>query len=361
MSESIDYKSTVKLPQTDFPMKGNLNIQEPKFVEKWLKDGIYQKIMDKNQGKAAFTLPDGPPYANGSIHIGHALNKTLKDIVIKYKNMNGFRAPFVPGWDCHGLPIEHAVLKGLGAKAKEKTDSELRGLCRAEATKWIKHQGPQFQRLGVLADWEHPYYTMDADYEAEGVREFARAFKNGFVYLGTKPVYWNWTLQTALADAEVEYHQHKSPAVYVKFPVKDAATLKKLGNPSKPISLVIWTTTPWTLPANLGISLNADFEYNIFEIENELVVIAKNLKEFFETDTELKLKDTGFSFKGSALDKGLAQHPFIDRTSLIMNGDHVTGDAGTGAVHTAPGHGADDYKVGLRYGLPVFSPVNERG
>lgn len=356
-----DYKSTIKLPLTDFPMKGNLPVKEPEIIKGWFEKQIYQKMMQKNEGKPSFTLPDGPPYANGSIHIGHAFNKTLKDIIIKYKNMRGFKAPFIPGWDCHGLPIEHAVMKELGQKAKEKSDNELRTLCREWAQKWIDHQRPQFQRLGVLADWENPYYTMQADYEAEEVREFGRAFKNGVVYLGTKPVYWNWTLQTALADAEVEYHQHKSPAVYVKFPVKDAATLKKFGSPKKELSMVIWTTTPWTLPANLGIALHPDFEYGIFDTGSDLIVIARSLKEFVEKDTGLTLQDTGFKIKGQELEMGLAQHPFIDRTSLIILGDHVTQDAGTGAVHNAPGHGADDYKAGLRYGMEILSPVDPRG
>lgn len=361
MSTTPDYKSTVSLPQTDFPMKGNLSTKEPEIIRQWMDKKIYQKLQDKNKGKPTFVLPDGPPYANNAIHIGHALNKTLKDIIIKYKNMKGFQAPFIPGWDCHGLPIEHAVMKNLGQKAKEKSDAEIRALCRAEASKWIEHQRPQFQRLGVLADWENPYYTMQPDYEAEEVREFAKAFQKGLIYLGTKPVYWNWTLQTALADAEVEYHQHKSPAIYVKFPVKDKATLAKLGNPAKSISMVIWTTTPWTLPANLGIALHEEFDYSIFDSGSELLVLAKNLKEFVEKDTGLSLKDTGFSFKGKTLERGLAQHPFLDRTSLIVLGDHVTADAGTGAVHTAPGHGADDYKVGLRYGMEILSPVDPRG
>jgi isoleucyl-tRNA synthetase len=361
MTTTPDYKSTVLLPQTDFPMKGNLSTREPEMIKKWMEQELYQKIQKKNQGKPTFVLPDGPPYANGSIHIGHALNKTLKDIIIKYKNMRGFQAPFIPGWDCHGLPIEHAVMKNLGPKAKEKTDTEIRALCRAEASKWIEHQRPQFQRLGVLADWQHPYHTMDSDYEAEEVREFARAYQKGVVYLGTKPVYWNWTLHTALADAEVEYHPHRSPAVYVKFPVKDAETLKKLGSPTKPVSFVIWTTTPWTLPANLGIALNEDFDYGVFNTGSDLIVIAKSLKEFVEKDTGLTLTDTGAAFKGKQLEFGKAQHPFYDRTSLIILGSHVTADAGTGAVHTAPGHGADDYKAGLRYGLEVLSPVDEAG
>ena len=355
-----DYKSTIRLPQTDFPMKGNLPTKEPEIIKKWEQNSIYQKMVAKNKGKASFVLPDGPPYANGSIHIGHALNKTLKDIIIKYKNMSGFSAPLIPGWDCHGLPIEHAVTKNLGSKAKEKSETEIRELCRAEANKWVNTQREQFRRLGVLADWENPYLTMSPQYEAEEVREFARAYKTGAIYLGTKPVYWNWTLQTALADAEVEYHQHKSPSIYVKFNVTDPATLKKLGQPSKPTSFVIWTTTPWTLPANLGICLGADFDYSVFDTGSENLIIAKALKEFFEKETGLTLKE-GFNFKGADLERGLARHPFIERNSLLVVGPHVTLDAGTGCVHTAPGHGADDYKVGLKYDLPILSPVGPNG
>ena len=341
-------------------MKGNLPVREPEIIKKWTDAQIYQKMIERRQGKTPFVMPDGPPYANGGIHIGHALNKTLKDIILKYKNLAGFQAPFIPGWDCHGLPIEHAVMKNLGAKAKEKTNDELRGLCRAEAQKWIDIQKEQFRRLGVLADWDHPYMTMSADYEAEEVREFARAFEKGVIYLGTKPVYWNWTLQTALADAEVEYHNHRSPSIYVKFPVQEAATLKKLGSPTKPTSFVIWTTTPWTLPANLGVCLNAEFDYGVYQAGDECYVIAKGLKESVEKETGLQLNLVS-SFKGETLDLGKARHPFYDRDSLIMLGDHVSLEAGTGCVHTAPGHGADDYKVGLKYHLPILSPVGPNG
>jgi len=341
-------------------MKGNLPTKEPEILKYWDDKKIYQKMVQRHAGKKPFVLPDGPPYANGSIHLGHALNKTLKDIIIKYKNLKGAPAVFIPGWDCHGLPIEHKVLKDLAAKKTSKTDQEIMALCRAEAQVWVNHQREQFRRLGILADWQNPYLTMSADYEAEEVREFARSFKNGNIYRGEKPVYWNWTLKTALADAEVEYHNHKSPSIYVKFNVTDPSTLKKLGSPQKPTSLVIWTTTPWTLPANLGICLHPEFEYSVFDAGTENLVIAKALKEFFEKDTGLSLKE-GLVVKGSDLELGKARHPFIDRDSVIVLGDHVTADAGTGAVHTAPGHGIDDYKVGQKYNLGILSPVNESG
>jgi isoleucyl-tRNA synthetase len=365
MSTTPDYKATIRLPQTSFPMKGDLAINEPKIIAQWEKNKIYQRLQEKNKNGKGFTLPDGPPYANGSIHIGHALNKNLKDFIIKYKSMKGFSAPFIPGWDCHGLPIEHKVMKDLAAKKIVKTDQEILALCREEATLWVSHQREQFKRLGVLADWENPYLTMDKSYEAEEIREFARAYKRGVIYQGVKPVYWNWTLKTALADAEVEYHDHKSPSIYVKFNVTDSATLKKLNSPQGTTSFVIWTTTPWTLPANVGICLHPDFDYGVFstsfETGTENIVIAFSLKEAFEKETGLSLTLIS-KVKGADLELLKARHPFIDRDSILILGDHVTAEAGTGCVHTAPGHGVDDYKVGfLKYKLPVLCPVNESG
>lgn len=360
MAETPDYKTTVRLPQTDFPMKGDLPKREPQIIASWDEKKIYQRMVERNRGKKKFTLPDGPPYANGSLHMGHALNKNLKDFIIKYKNMKGFEAQFVPGWDCHGLPIEHKVMKDLSEKKKTATDAEILALCRAEAAKWVAHQGEQFKRLGVLADWKNPYMTMSKDYEAEEVREFARMFKKGLIYRGEKPVYWNWTLKTALADAEVEYHDHKSPSIYVKFPVKDAATLAKLGSPKGPVSIVIWTTTPWTLPANLGICLNEEFAYGVYALENEFIVIAEGLKESVEKDCAVELRKVG-SVKGKDLDLGKARHPWIDRDALIMLGDHVTLEGGTGCVHTAPGHGVDDFRVGQKYQIGVLCPVDDGG
>ncbi len=355
-----DYKNTIRLPQTDFPMKGDLPINEPKIIAKWESEKIYERILEKNKNNPGFTMPDGPPYANGSIHIGHALNKSLKDFIIKYKAMRGFHAPFIPGWDCHGLPIEHKVMKDLTDKKLVKTDQEILTLCREEATKWINHQREQFKRLGVIADWQNPYMTMSKQYEAEEVREFARAFKRGVIYQGVKPVYWNWTLKTALADAEVEYHDHKSPSIYVKFNVTDDATLKKLGSPTGKTSFVIWTTTPWTLPANVGIALNPEFDYAVYSSAGENLIIAKALKEYFEKETGLTLTEKNV-VKGIDLDRTKARHPFIDRDSIIVLGDHVTAEAGTGCVHTAPGHGADDFRVGMKYGLPILNPVDDAG
>ncbi|MFN8791839.1 MAG: isoleucine--tRNA ligase [Bdellovibrionales bacterium] len=360
MTQKPDYKSTVRLPITDFPMKGNLNVKEPEIIKGWRDKKIYQKLLQKNQKGKTFSLPDGPPYANGSIHMGHTLNKCLKDIIIKYKNLQGFQAPFIPGWDCHGLPIEHKVLKDLQEKKQTKSDQEILGLCRAEAREWIGHQQEQFERLGVLADWENPYLTMSPDYEAETIREFARMYDKGLVYRGVKPVYWNWVLKTALAEAEVEYHNHKSPSIYVKFKVEDSATLKFLGSPTKPTSFVIWTTTPWTLPANVAICLHPDFEYGVFDAGSENLVIAKNLQVFVEKETGLSLQFIS-SFKGAQAERLKARHPWLQRDSILVLGDHVTQETGTGCVHTAPGHGADDFKVGQKYGLPVLCPVNDSG
>lgn len=355
-----DYKSTIRLPQTSFPMKGDLNIKEPEIIKTWDEKKIYYKMLEKNQNGKSFTFQDGPPYANGNTHIGHALNKTLKDIVVKYKSMKGFKTQFIPGWDCHGLPIEHKVMKDLTDKKLVKTDQEILALCRAEAAKWVDQQRVQFKRLGILADWEKPYLTMAPDYEAEEVREFARAYERGVVYRGERPVYWNWTLKTALADAEVEYHMHKSPSIYVKFEVREAKSLATLGSPKGKTYFVIWTTTPWTLPANVAIALHPDFEYGIYNTGSDNIVIAKGLADAFAKDTAMTLNLVA-THKGSDLENVVANHPFIDRASRIVLGQHVSLDAGTGAVHTAPGHGADDFKVGLRYNLPVLCPVDDSG
>lgn len=359
-TEPKDYKSTIRLPQTSFPMKGDLNIKEPEMIKVWEDKKIYQKVLEKNKDSKMFVFQDGPPYANGNIHIGHSLNKTLKDIVVKYKSMKGFKTPFIPGWDCHGLPIEHKVMKDLTDKKLVKTDHEILALCRAEASKWIAQQSIQFRRLGILADWENPYLTMSHDYEAEEVREFARAFKRGVIYRGERPVYWNWTLKTALADAEVEYHMHKSPSIYVKFEVKDPKSLATLGSPKGKTFFVIWTTTPWTLPSNVAISLHPDFEYGVYKSGDENLIVAKGLSEAFSKEVSLPI-ELITTFKGADLETVVASHPWIDRTSRIVLGLHVSLEAGTGCVHTAPGHGADDFKVGLKYNLPVLCPVDDSG
>ena len=356
----VDYKDTLNLPKTDFPMKAGLAQKEPKMIEAWDQSDLYQKILDKNKGKQKFTLPDGPPYANGNIHVGHVLNKVLKDIVIKYKNMAGYHAAFIPGWDTHGLPIELGVGKKLGKKRQELSDNEFRDECRKYAHEWINTQMGQFRRLGIQAQWDKPYLTLNKEYEAEEVRQLANIVDSGAFTKGEKPVHWCWALQTALADTEVEYQDHTSPTVYVKFEITDG--LENLGAPEKKAYFVIWTTTPWTLPANLAIALGADLEYGLYEHNGEYLVFAKDLVEQIEKDTELKFAEVhGQNFKGRELEGMKAKHPWIDRSSLVILGDHVTTDAGTGAVHTAPGHGTEDFMVGKQYGLDVLCPVDAWG
>jgi isoleucyl-tRNA synthetase len=352
-------KDSISLPQTSFPMKANLNNKEPELIGHWTQKNIYQKRLQQNINGPRFTMPDGPPYANGHIHMGHTLNKCLKDFVMKYKTMAGFYSPYIPGWDCHGLPIEHNITKKLGPKIKEKSDKELRLMCREEAQKWVDTQKEEFIRLGILADWDQPYLTMNPDYEAEEVREFARSYKNGVIVRGQKPVYWCIPLQTALAEAEIEYQNHKSPSVYVRFPYQPDAN--KFGPFDQPVFCVIWTTTPWTLPANQAVCLNADLEYGFFKNGSEYLLIAKDIQENFEVATGLKLEPPQKFFLGKEFEFEKARHPFMEQDSLFILGDHVTLDAGSGVVHTAPGHGQEDYQVGLVYNLPLISPVGPDG
>lgn len=369
--QTPDYKSTIRLPQTDFPMKANLPTKEPELLKFWQNHSIYEKWMKKNSSRPKFVLADGPPYANASIHLGTTLNKILKDMVLKYKSMAGFSAVFIPGWDCHGLPIEQAVLKGLGDKAKSLSPQEIRSLCRKEAAKWVEHQMGQFQRLGVMAAWDRRYLTMDPSFEAAEVRAFAKAYETGSIYRGTKPVYWNWALQTALADAEVEYHPHKSPAIFVRFAITDQVTRRRWPQlkSDQAVDAVIWTTTPWTLPANLGIAFHPDEMYGLYQVteappgqsHDSWLLLATKLESHFSKTTGFGLRLMGESFSGRSLEGGLANHPFLPRTSQFLLGTHVTTDAGTGAVHTAPGHGMDDYKLGLQYGLEILSPVQADG
>lgn len=357
-------KDSLNLPKTDFPMRASLPTTEPKRIEAWDAQGVYSKIQDKNKSTGKqFTMPDGPPYANGNIHLGHVLNKVLKDITLKYKSLQGYQAPFIPGWDGHGLPIELKVSKDLGSKRKDKTKKEIRDLCRKEAYKWISVQGEQFKRLGILADWENPYLTVAPSYEAEEVRELARIYKNDLIYKGKKPVFWCPALQTALADTEVEYMEHESDSVFVKFKLNEES-LKNCGveNTGEDLFAVIWTTTPWTLPANLGISVHPDFEYQFVKTNHGTLLLAKDMIEKVSEETGLEIKSKQEKiYKGSDLENLVALHPFIKRESRFLLGTHVTLEAGTGLVHTAPGHGVDDYQVGLRYGLEVFSPVGPDG
>ncbi len=340
-------------------MKGNLAQTEPERIAAWKKNDVYQKVMNKPAPKGLFTMPDGPPYANGKIHVGHVLNKVLKDIVLKYKNLQGYKAAFIPGWDCHGLPIELNVTKRLGAKRKEHSDAEVRKMCREEAMSWVEKQKVQFERLGILADWENPYLTLQSEYEADEIRVLAKINDNGIFYRGEKPVYWDPALQTALAAAEVEYKDHKSLSIFVRFAMNDIPLGVKL-SVAHPVYMLIWTTTPWTLPANFAIALNANFSYGFYDTGKEILILAEDLKESVEKETGLTL--TLLTSKMGADFEGLkAEHPFMERDSQIILGDHVTLEAGSGAVHTAPGHGLEDYAVGLKYNLPVYSGVDEAG
>jgi len=356
----MDYKTTLNLPKTDFPMKANLKDLEVRMIGKWLQEKTYELMLAQAEGRKSYILHDGPPYANGHIHIGHALNKILKDVIVKFKTMSGYRSPYVPGWDCHGLPIEHQVLKNLGSKKAGMSQNEIRKLCREYAEKFIDIQREEFKRLGVFGDWDHPYLTMNFAYEAAIVREFGKFVGNGGVYKGKKPVYWCGSCETALAEAEVEYADHESPSAYVRFELPEAGkALPSLKG--KKVSIVIWTTTPWTLVANLAIALHPAFDYVAVEAGGQVLILAEGLL----TQSMEKFGSRDFTviekFKGNKLEGLKARHPFIDRDSLVILGDHVTLEAGTGAVHTAPGHGQEDYEVGLKYGLEVYAPVDYKG
>ncbi|MDE0092343.1 MAG: isoleucine--tRNA ligase [Oligoflexia bacterium] len=350
------FRDSLLLPKTDFPMKAQLAKKEPEIIKQWKERKIYRKILEKRQSEKLFFMPDGPPYANGAIHLGHVLNKILKDIVIKYKNLSGKKAPFIPSWDCHGLPIELETLKKQSQKLSPK---ELREECRKTAHFWIKEQRESFERLGVLADWDQPLLTMDSHYEAEEVRAFAKLVKKGLVFSGTKPVFWCFKLQTALAFSEAEYREHKSPSIYVKLNLS-SSSLKQLKS-SKPVSAVIWTTTPWTLPANTAVCLHPDLDYGLFVGESEAYLLAVALADSFFKELDLPPFQLEKTFKGKDLESLNYSHPFLERECPFVLGDHVSQETGTGLVHTAPGHGLEDYAVGQKYKLPSPCPVDEKG
>lgn len=352
-----DYGATLNLPKTSFQMKANLPNKEPKFIKMWQEQEIYFKGIDKD--KPSFILHDGPPYANGEIHIGHALNKILKDIILKYKRLRGYNAPYIPGWDTHGLPIELKVTEKLGSKAKEMTPAEIRELCAEYAKKWVGIQREGFVRLGVLGDWENPYLTLKPEYEAKQLEVFGELYENGYIFKGLKPIYWSPVTETALAEAEIEYKNVSSPSIYVKMKANQDL-LDRIGM-TEETWVVIWTTTPWTLPANVAISLNPDFEYGVYKTEKGNLILGKDLAEQAFSAMEIENYELIKEFVGRDIERTTYQHPFLARTGLVILGTHVTADAGTGCVHTAPGHGQDDYVVGTRYGLPVISPINHKG
>ncbi len=357
-----DYKPTLNITQTSFPMKANLPQTEPERLKFWEGMGFYKRATGKPHAPK-YVLHDGPPFANGDIHMGHALNKVLKDIIVKYRSLRGNDAPYVPGWDCHGMPIEHKVVGQLGPKAKTMSKVEIRQECRKYAEKYLQRQKEEFKRLGVFGDFENPYMTMDPAYELSLVKVLTTLVKEGYVSRRLRPIHWCPVCKTALAEAEVEYADHESLAVTVAFPVKQLPEGVFPNTPRQNLSFLIWTTTPWTLPANLGISVHPDFEYVSLQLGEAFYIVAKVLLP--QVAAMCGWKATDFKIieeaRGQALDRALARHPFLEQDSLVMVGAHVTADAGTGLVHTAPGHGREDYEVGLKYGLPVYSPVDEAG
>ena len=359
----MDYSKTLNLPETEFPMRAGLPEREPEFLKYWEENKIYEKKQELHAGRKKFVLHDGPPYANGKIHMGTALNKILKDIIMKYKYAQGFDTPYVPGWDTHGMPIEHAAIKNLGLNRHELDTLVLRKECHDYALKWIDEQRTDFKRLGVLGDWDHPYITMTHDYEAVQIHVFGEMAKKGYIYKGKKAVYWCPHCETALAEAEIEYGEEKSPAIFVKMPlVKDNGMLPEAAQ-GKPAYIVIWTTTPWTMPANVAIALHPDFEYAWVECEGEILFMAKEMLEAVGKVCKKDLSNIIGTCKGKDMEYAECRHPFetIDRKSLVVLADYVTLEAGTGCVHTAPGHGADDFETGVRYNLPIICPVDGSG
>ena len=366
----MEYKDTVNLPKTDFPMKANLPQREPEILKEWEAGKTFERLVAANVAKGGkrFVLHDGPPYANGHIHIGHALNKILKDLIVKYRNMAGDVADYQPGWDCHGLPIERKVDEELGSKKREMDRVAVITAARAYAHKWIDRQREEFKRLGVFGRWDEPYATMNRAYEADTIRALAEVAEKGYLVRGKKPVYWCTTDRTALAEAEVEYEDHTSPSIHVAFDVVGDLPAPELAG--RPARLVIWTTTPWTLPANLAVSAHPDFLYVAYDLRGKVVVVAKDLLlSFLAAVAPDELVDGALAvpsrvlatLEGRELEGVKYRHPFMDRESPVILGDHVTLEAGTGLVHTAPGHGQEDYVVGMKYGLEVLNPVDGAG
>ncbi len=360
----MEYKETLNLPKTRFPMRANLPQNEPHQVEKWLRDDVYSKMIQGHKGSKKYILHDGPPYANGHIHLGHALNKILKDMIVKYKNMTGFYSPYVPGWDCHGLPIELQVEKNIGrAKKQAMSKAEIRKLCKEYAEKFISIQREEFKRLGILGDWDHPYRTIDYQYEAAEIKELGKFISSGSLFRQKKPVYWCPSCVTALAEAEVEYEDLVSLSIYVKFPVKDSKGKFPLDS-NKPVFFVIWTTTPWTLPANQAIAVHPEMRYAMVTTAAGNLIMAQELlpalmKVFGFEESDITIATQ--TWTGQDLEGVGCTHPWLDREAQVILGDFVTQDQGTGCVHIATGHGQEDYEAGQRYGLDVYAPVGPDG
>src|SRR5712692_6196195 len=350
----MDLKNTVHLPRTEFPMKANLAQLEPKLLARWEETRLYERLRADRAGRPMYVLHDGPPYANGNIHLGHAFNKLLKDFIVKYKTMEGYDSPYVPGWDCHGLPIEIKVDSQLGSKKAGMSAAEIRAACRKYAEKYVDLQRKDFIRLGVFGRWEDPYLTMSASYEAVIAGAFVDFLDRGYVYKGLKPVHWCIKDRTALAEAEVEYSDHESPSIWVRFALKSDPAAIHPALAGRRVYGLIWTTTPWTIPANMAIAYNPKFEYVAVDIAGDVYIVAAGLF----TVTAEKLGWTDYevvaTFHGEPLEGAVFQHPLFERHSVGILADHVTLEQGTGAVHTAPGHGHEDYAIGQKYGIATF-------
>jgi len=357
----MDYRNTLNLPKTDFPMKANLAKREPEILKQWEVEKIYHKITQRSKGRVKYILHDGPPYANGNIHIGTALNKILKDFIVKSKFMSGFDSRYVPGWDCHGLPVEHEVEKSLGKGKEGLSVVEIRRRCREYAAKYVNIQREEFKRLGVFGEWENPYLTMNFSYQATIVREFGKFLLNGSVYKGKKPVHWCPTCKTALAEAEVKYEDHQSSSIYVKFKLVSEVESLFPNEKRKPVYVIIWTTTPWTIPANLAIAFHPDYTYVAVDIGKEIYIIAEALLEEVMRKFGIETYEVLAKFPGQRVEGLKCRHPFLERDSLLILASYVTLDTGTGCVHTAPGHGQEDYESGIQYGLEIYSPVDDEG
>ena len=357
----MDYKETLNLPQTDFPMRANLPTREPEWLAKWEQSDLYQHIRRKSAGRPKYVLHDGPPYANGNIHMGHALNKILKDMIIKSRTMMGYDSPYIPGWDCHGLPIEHKVEVELREQRKPLEKNEIRKLCRQYANKYLNIQREEFKRLGVLGDWEHPYITMDYHYQATIMREFGKFVGGNSVDKRLKSVRWCISCETALAEAEVEYENHTSPSIFVRFRLASDPSAIAPELAGKTVFVVIWTTTPWTLPANLGIAFHPEFTYAAVEVSGQVFIVAEALLESLIARFGWQNLTVLAKFQGAALEGLECRHPFIDRASQCVLAEYVTLEQGTGCVHTAPGHGQEDYDTGVKYGMDIYAPVDHQG
>lgn len=360
------YKETLNLPKTDFPIRASLAKVEAEFSALWDKEDIYHKIQNKNKNNNKYILHDGPPYPNGEIHLGHALNKTLKDIVVKHRSMNGFLAPYVPGWDCHGLPIETQLIKKIGDKRKEMSITEFRQKCKEYALHYVDLQRNEFKRLGIFGEWDKPYLTIDHSYEEKIVELFGVLAEKGYIYRGLKPIHWCPKCETALAEAEIEYEDERSPSIFVKFEVIDRNSIQldkrsPVSGLQSSVYFVIWTTTPWTLPANVAIAAHPDYEYVFLKAGDEVYVVAEGLMEDFINRLEIKEHAIIDKTKGKFLEGILCKHPFVKRDVMVVLDKYVTLEQGTGLVHIAPGHGDEDYKVGLKYKLPIVMPVDAKG